>query len=53
MNGLNHDEGRTVIIVTHEQDIAAQARRVITMRDGMVVSDGPPERVPVAREAQA
>ena len=53
LNGLNHDEGRTVIIVTHEQDIAAQARRVITMRDGMVVSDGPPERVPVAREAQA
>ena len=53
LTDLNRDEGRTVIIVTHEQDIAAQARRVITMRDGRVVSDGPPERVPAAREAQA
>ena len=50
---LNREEGRTVIIVTHERDIAAQARRVITMRDGMVVSDGPPERAAVAGEAQA
>jgi putative ABC transport system ATP-binding protein len=50
---LNRDEGRTVIIVTHEPDIAAEARRVITMRDGMVVSDGPPERAAVAGEAQA
>jgi len=36
---LNTQEGRTVIIVTHEPDIAAQARRVITMRDGVVTSD--------------
>jgi putative ABC transport system ATP-binding protein len=40
---LNRDEGRTVIIVTHEPEIAAQAPRVITMRDGVIVSDGPPE----------
>ena len=53
LSGLNRDEGRTVIIVTHEPEIAAQARRVITMRDGIVVSDGPPERVAVAGEAQA
>ena len=43
LKALNRDEGRTVIIVTHEPDIAAQARRVITMRDGKVVSDGPPD----------
>ena len=32
-------EGKTIIMVTHENDIAAWARRVIRMRDGMVESD--------------
>ena len=32
-------EGKTVVIVTHEPDIAAHARRVIVLRDGMVASD--------------
>jgi len=36
---LNEKEGRTVVLVTHEQDIAAFAHRVITLRDGKVVSD--------------
>jgi putative ABC transport system ATP-binding protein len=31
--------GQTVIMVTHEQDIAAHARRVIVLRDGLVASD--------------
>ena len=34
-----HADGITVIIVTHEPDIAARANRVITMRDGLIVSD--------------
>lgn len=34
-----HREGRTIIMVTHEDDIAARAGRVITMRDGRVQSD--------------
>jgi len=34
-----HKEGKTVVIVTHEHDIAAFAERVITLRDGKVVSD--------------
>ena len=33
----NH--GQTVIMVTHEQDIAAHARRVVVLRDGLVASD--------------
>lgn len=36
---LNRDQGVTVIVVTHESDIAAYADRVVTMRDGAVVSD--------------
>jgi len=34
-----HDEGQTIILVTHEPDIAAHARRHIAMRDGQIESD--------------
>ncbi len=34
-----HREGRTVIIITHDNDIAAQAPRVIRIKDGHVVED--------------
>ena len=33
------DQGQTVIMVTHEPDIAAHARRVIILRDGLIASD--------------
>ena len=33
------DKGKTVVLVTHEPDIAAYTRRVIALRDGQVVSD--------------
>nr|WP_229421002.1 ABC transporter permease [Telluria antibiotica] len=36
---LNGEQGVTVIVVTHESDIAAYAQRVVTMRDGAIVSD--------------
>ncbi len=32
-------EGRTVVIVTHEKEIALSARRIISMRDGKIISD--------------
>lgn len=38
LKGLNR-EGKTVIIVTHEKEIADHARRIITMRDGRIISD--------------
>lgn len=38
LGGLN-DQGHTVIIVTHESDIAAQCKRVITLSDGRIIRD--------------
>jgi putative ABC transport system ATP-binding protein len=34
-----HGEGQTIIMVTHEPDIAAHAERVVTLRDGVISSD--------------
>src|SRR6185369_8860710 len=34
-----HRQGQTVVMVTHEQDIAANAERVVTLRDGLVATD--------------
>ncbi len=34
-----HVQGKTIILVTHEPEIAAYAKRVITVRDGLVLSD--------------
>ncbi len=36
---LNRDQGVTVVVVTHESDIAGYAQRVVTMRDGLILSD--------------
>ena len=41
-----HQEGQTIIMVTHEADIACHARRIVRMRDGQVVSDLPTEQDP-------
>jgi ABC-type lipoprotein export system ATPase subunit len=32
-------QGKTVILVTHESDIAAYAERVVTLRDGLIIDD--------------
>lgn len=34
-----NDEGRTIIMVTHEDDVAARAKRVVRLRDGLLQSD--------------
>jgi putative ABC transport system ATP-binding protein len=36
---LNREHGRTVVLITHEHDIAQHARRIITLRDGEIISD--------------
>lgn len=34
-----HEEGRTIILITHDNDIAAEAQRVIRIQDGKIVDD--------------
>jgi putative ABC transport system ATP-binding protein len=42
---LNQEQGITIILVTHESDIAAFSRRIVKFRDGCVVSDEPVKQV--------
>lgn len=36
--------GRTIIMVTHDEEVSSNAKRVIRLRDGLIVDDGPPLR---------
>ncbi|HEX3468265.1 MAG TPA: ABC transporter ATP-binding protein [Candidatus Elarobacter sp.] len=38
---LNRERGMTVMLVTHEPDVAAHAKRLVTFRDGNIISDAP------------
>ena len=40
-----HARGNTIIVVTHEPDIAEYAHRVVTIRDGVIASDHPSARI--------
>ena len=51
LQSLNRQQGLTVIVVTHETDVAAYAGRMLTLRDGQVVGDGPAPRYAAGEEA--
>ena len=48
---LNQREGTTLVLVTHDQTLAARADRIVTLRDGLVVADEmqPAEAAPQVR----
>ncbi len=48
-----NDEGRTVVLITHEPDIAEYSRRVVSFRDGRIVSDVPVQKRRIAARTAA
>ena len=44
LENLNN-AGKTILMVTHEDDIAQHAKRIIRMRDGLIIEDGPSPRM--------
>jgi len=36
---INKEEGRTIILITHNDELAAETHRIVTLRDGKIISD--------------
>ncbi len=53
MEELNREAGTTLVLVTHDLDLAARAGRVIRLEAGRVAFDGPPATLPKAGTATA
>lgn len=41
---LNRERGLSIVLVTHEPDVAEHAKRLVRLKDGVVVFDGPPHQ---------
>ena len=37
---LNHEQGKTIVLITHNQELAAETGRILTMRDGILYTNG-------------
>lgn len=42
-----HRQGQTIVVVTHEEDVAGHAQRIVRLRDGLMISDLPTKEDPV------
>ncbi|EAQ51121.1 MULTISPECIES: ABC transporter ATP-binding protein [Leeuwenhoekiella] len=47
IQGIN-DEGKTILIVTHEDDIAHMTKRIVNLKDGLIIDDAPVNQVRAA-----
>lgn len=44
IQGIN-DEGKTILVVTHEKDIAQMTKRIVNLKDGVIIDDSVNEQV--------
>ena len=53
LQSLNDDDGKTIVIVTHDPEIAEATKRIVTFRDGRIIDDRPSGRaLPIRPEVQ-
>ena len=50
IQGIN-DEGKTILIVTHEEDIAHMTKRIVNLKDGVIIDDSPVSQVRAKTES--
>ncbi|WP_026450800.1 ABC transporter ATP-binding protein [Aequorivita capsosiphonis] len=50
IQGIN-DEGKTILIVTHEEDIAHMTKRIVNLKDGLIIDDSPVNQVRAKTES--
>ncbi|MEM8859464.1 MAG: ABC transporter ATP-binding protein [Chloroflexota bacterium] len=46
-----HEDGITIVMITHDREVAERARRIVTLRDGLIVSDEKVSQNPAEQEA--